>query len=634
MRKRMLSLVLTGIMIFTAASAEVSAAAMPQTPEEISGEQFIREQDVPLGGLDAQEAIGIPDEMAEKIGIVNEAEEVGGQLQYYSAEYGSQMYNTSWDVYSSNYLYNRLGTKERKFWDLLDEECRKYLSSTTNAASQTANGNKYYVTEGVEFLTLGLTMDKAGDVYLMFSYSNPQYYFLRGGYLYPQDKCNVLYPMVYDGFANGRTRKSNTDKVKKQIDTMKSQVDKGATDLEKARIAHDLIVKKVKYDHDYNTIKEHTLYHQSAYSVLCESYTVCAGYTKAFEILMNSEGIDTIGITSTKHAWNAICLNDSWYYVDCTWDDLDEQDYYGRRSLSYIWFGVSENTLTGPMDQEFSHRAQALYSGLLPKCTKDLGSTVDTVGTLAQPSGVTAAPQISQKKTDKGIKVTLTSATPGADIYYTTDGKDPSPSFSRSYLYTGVFTVNADVTLKAIAVHDGRKNSSITSAAVKGKQYTVKFDTMGGSKISAQKVWPQGLAVKPANPKRKGYTFEGWYENKKGTSKWKFSNKVTKDVTLYARWTRVKVKNTAVTKLKNKSGRKMDVTIQKVSDAKGYQIRYSTSPGMSSAKKVLSPTVKKTISGLKAGKTYYVQVRAYKLDSKKNKVYGKWSNSKKITIRK
>lgn len=634
MRKRIFSLVLAGIMIFTAASAEVSAAAMLQTPEKISGEQSIGEEDVPRGGLEAAEAIEISDEMAEEIGIVNEAEAAEGELQYYSAEYGSQEYNTSWDVYSSNYLYNRLGEKERKLWDLLDTECRKYLSSATNAKSQTImdkNGfrNKYYVTEGVEFLTLGLPQYKAGNVYLMFSYSNPQYYFLRGGsYLF---SGKALFPIVYDAFANGRTRKTETEKMRTQINSLKVQVDKGATDLDKARIAHDLIIKKVKYDHAYNTINEHTPYHQSAYSVFCESYTVCAGYTKAFEILMNSEGIDTIGVTSTTHAWNAICLNDSWYYVDCTWDDMDGD---GGLQLRYTWFGVSESTLTGPMDQKGFHKAESLYSGLLPQCTKDLGSTVDTVGTLAVSSGVTAAPQISQKKTDKGIEVTLASATPGADIYYTTDGKDPSPSFSRSYLYAGAFTVNTDVTLKAIAVRNGRKNSAITSAVVAGKQYTVKFDTAGGSKISAQKVWPQGLSAKPANPKRKGYTFEGWYENKKGTSKWKFSNKVTKDMTLYAKWTKVKVKNTVVTKLKNKSGRKMDVTIQKVSDAKGYQIRYSTSPGMSFSKKVLSSSNKKTISGLKAGRVYYVQVRAYKLDSKKNKIYGKWSNVKAVTIRK
>ena len=45
---------------------------------------------------------------------------------------------------------------------------------------------------------------------------------------------------------------------------------------------------------------------------------------------------------------------------------------------------------------------------------------------------------------------------------------------------------------------------------------------------------------------------------------------------------------------------------------------------MKSSKKALSPSNKKTVSGLKDGVTYYVQARAYKLDSAKKKVYGKW----------
>ena len=114
--------------------------------------------------------------------------------------------------------------------------------------------------------------------------------------------------------------------------------------------------------------------------------------------------------------------------------------------------------------------------------------------------------------------------------------------------------------------------------------------------------------------------------------KWNFSNGVSGNTTLYAKWTKVKVKSTSVKKLKKRSGRKLEVTIRKVSDAKGYQIRYSTKSNMKSAKKVQTTSAKKTISGLKAGSRYYVQVRAYKLDSTKNKVYGKWSKSKKVTI--
>lgn len=627
MGKRMLAFILTGIMLFTAVPAEVFAAAIEDTAVEFSQGQDL-EKFVPKGGLEKQEAIEISDEMAEEIGIVNGTKATEGELQYSFSERGSQVYHTSWDAYSSNYLYNRLNENERKFWDLLDAECRKYLSSATNMKSQMLQDKygfwkKYYVAEGVEFLTLGLNLRRAGNVYLMFNYSNPQYYFLQGSsYLY---NSKALFPMVYDAFADGKVRKTETQEMKTQIQKMKAQVEKGANDLEKARIAHDLIIRKVTYDN------ENTLYHQSAYSVFCENYTVCAGYTKAFEILMNSVGIDTIGITSLDHAWNAVCLNDSWYYVDCTWDDLD--GLYGFE-LRYTWFGISESTLTGPMDSGNSHRSESLYLGLLPRCTRDLGSTQDTAGTLPATTQITAAPQIKQKKTGKGISITLTTTTPGADIYYTTDGEEPSSSFSRSRHYTGTFTVNANVTLKAIAVCDGKKNSTVVSAIVKGRQYKVKFDTAGGSKISALNFWPQEVLKKPADPKRKNYTFAGWYTNKKYTSKWKFGSKITKDMTLYAKWTKVKVKDTAVTKLKSKSGRKLAVTIRKVNGAKGYQIRYATNAGMSSAKKVLVSSNKKTISHLRAGKIYYVQARAYKLDSKKNKVYGKWSPVKSATVRK
>ena len=42
---------------------------------------------------------------------------------------------------------------------------------------------------------------------------------------------------------------------------------------------------------------------------------------------------------------------------------------------------------------------------------------------------------------------------------------------------------------------------------------------------------------KPSNPSRSGYTFEGWYKDDKFKTLWDFANdKVTEDVTLYAKW--------------------------------------------------------------------------------------------------
>ncbi|MDD3578342.1 MAG: chitobiase/beta-hexosaminidase C-terminal domain-containing protein, partial [Candidatus Cloacimonetes bacterium] len=58
--------------------------------------------------------------------------------------------------------------------------------------------------------------------------------------------------------------------------------------------------------------------------------------------------------------------------------------------------------------------------------------------------------------------VTLTSATPDADIYYTLDGSDPDPASAT--LYTGAIAVDNSLTIKAIAVKAGWDNSEIASA--------------------------------------------------------------------------------------------------------------------------------------------------------------------------
>ena len=54
----------------------------------------------------------------------------------------------------------------------------------------------------------------------------------------------------------------------------------------------------------------------------------------------------------------------------------------------------------------------------------------------------------------------------------------------------------------------------------------------------------------------------------------------------------------------------------------------------SDAKKVTTTSVSKTIKSLKKGKTYYVKVRAYREDSMKNKIYGKYSTVVKVKIAK
>ena len=84
---------------------------------------------------------------------------------------------------------------------------------------------------------------------------------------------------------------------------------------------------------------------------------------------------------------------------------------------------------------------------------------------------------------------------------------------------------------------------------------------------------------------------------------------------------------------KNKKGRKLVVRWNAVKDAKGYQLQYALNKKFKKKKSIQTKKTKYTIKKLKKKKTYYIRVRAYKMNGKK-KVYGKWSTVKKVKIRK
>ena len=64
--------------------------------------------------------------------------------------------------------------------------------------------------------------------------------------------------------------------------------------------------------------------------------------------------------------------------------------------------------------------------------------------------------------------------------------------------------------------------------------YTVTFDTDGGSEVASQTVPYGGQAAAPAVPAKPGYTFAGWERN---GETYDFTAPVTEDLTLTAKWT-------------------------------------------------------------------------------------------------
>ncbi len=69
-----------------------------------------------------------------------------------------------------------------------------------------------------------------------------------------------------------------------------------------------------------------------------------------------------------------------------------------------------------------------------------------------------------------------------------------------------------------------------------GTDYTVTFDSNGGSAVTAQTIEEGQKATKPADPTKAYYAFDGWYSDSNLTQAFDFNTPITGDTTIYAKW--------------------------------------------------------------------------------------------------
>jgi transglutaminase-like putative cysteine protease len=161
------------------------------------------------------------------------------------------------------------------------------------------------------------------------------------------------------------------------------------TDYEKERICHDQLISRVKYD-------ANAPINQSAYSALVYGRTVCSGYARAYQYVLQQLGIPcyyVTGYAGQNHAWNIVKLDDGYYNVDSTWDDTTP--------ATYNYFNRSDS------DYATTHIRKGL-SIYLPACTGN------------RYSGLEATPPVTV--TDTTTTTTTPSTTTTTTTTTTTDG--------------------------------------------------------------------------------------------------------------------------------------------------------------------------------------------------------------------
>ena len=212
-----------------------------------------------------------------------------------------------------------------------------------------------------------ITVSELSTVVKAFVSDHPEYFWISGAYGYTYYSDNTVASVTMKYSLQGNALKNAKKALEDAIEQMLAGLD-GKSDYDKAKLLHDRLCVKVDYEFTEND--------QTAYGALVEGRAVCAGYARAYQLLLHRAGIDSWTVSGTSnspssgqsvaHAWNTVKIDGKWYYTDVTWDDqykstdsgADEYDIY------YAYFNVTSAQIKEDhvLDAEY-------FAKYVPDCT-------------------------------------------------------------------------------------------------------------------------------------------------------------------------------------------------------------------------------------------------------------------------
>lgn len=256
-------------------------------------------------------------------------------------------------------LYNQLSAKQKQAY-----------TAILNAATALDRSECFLVGNNLTSRDASVALNAVrGDYPQMFWLPNV-YGILKQG--------NSVYLAFYDaaGGANGNPvydygvkdaaelaamQKKINDKVKTAVNAV---IKNGMTPYQMELALHDWLCANMTYD-TTPTAAEHSW---DVYGALVNGSGVCEAYTKAFQLLLYTVGINNRPIYGTSksatpeaHVWNLVKIDGSWYHTDVTWNDvkinkLNYMHFYFNQTqavfekthvLQVVLNDASDNAVTG-----------------------------------------------------------------------------------------------------------------------------------------------------------------------------------------------------------------------------------------------------------------------------------------------
>lgn len=180
-----------------------------------------------------------------------------------------------------------------------------------------------------EGLEAGLTEEDIDRIFCYVLADHPEYFYVDG---YRYTKYSRMDKLVKIEFSGSYTCDSQEcadrwEQIWEAAEVLLAQAPAGGDDYEKARYVYETLIRGTDYVLDAPDS-------QNLYSVLVNGASVCQGYAKATQYLLNHLGIPCVLVQGQVepgegHAWNLLCLDGDYYYMDTTWGDASYRQAEG-----------------------------------------------------------------------------------------------------------------------------------------------------------------------------------------------------------------------------------------------------------------------------------------------------------------
>lgn len=220
---------------------------------------------------------------------------------------------------------------------------------------------------GEQIETLG--EDGIDGVFQCVMNDHPELFYVKGYtytlYSYGSKVARIGFAGTYTVDAAERERRQ--ERIEAAAEECLSYLNPDASDYTKVKYVYDYVILNTDYDRQAAD-------NQNICSVFLGRKSVCQGYAKAVQYLLDKLGIPCTLVngkvhSGESHAWNLVMIDGEWYYVDATWGDASYQITEGTDvinsaslpSINYDYLCVTTEQLLK------THEIDSILA--MPECT-------------------------------------------------------------------------------------------------------------------------------------------------------------------------------------------------------------------------------------------------------------------------